>query len=217
MRTAARLESAEASLRVGGSNPFFFAFLSGLLRCARNDMTRHGLRSPLRLRHADARLFASDGAASCGECRLSWGSELPRPAVQGEALSGARTVGRGERRRVWRALSVARGGSSLARVRHLRGVRRKLSGADAICAPDAAGHARRRVRHRGLDLSLQLAGRAPRPHRVGTVFVTLSFRGARKREPGMTGIRRASSAWLFAACRNATPRSYGADSLRPGS
>src|SRR5882757_6634438 len=58
----------------------------------------------------------------------------------------------------------------LARVRHVRSLRRRFCRADRICQADASGDAARRRRERGLDLSLQLAGGPPAAHRLGSVF-----------------------------------------------
>ena len=136
-----------------------------------NDGLRavHDLRSSLRLRHADARLRPSDGAAVVAQRRFHRRGALPRPALSGQALSRAGAVGRSRRRRVRRTLPAAPARGIAARVRHVRGLRRGLCRADRICQADAAGDAGGRRRQRGLDLHLQLAGRRPAADRLGTV------------------------------------------------
>ena len=66
------------------SNPSSAMRRDGLLRCARNDIESHDFRSSLRLRHADARLRPSDGAAAVAQRGLSWAAP---PAAAGSISS----------------------------------------------------------------------------------------------------------------------------------
>src|SRR5712691_11511342 len=122
---------------------------------------RHELQPTLRLRHADARLRSSDGAAIVAQRRLHRRGALPGPALSGAALSRAGAVGPPRRRRVRRTLPAARARRVAARVRYVRGLRRGFCGADRICPADAARDIGRSQRRRSLDLPLQLAGRTP--------------------------------------------------------
>ena len=96
---------------------------------------------PLRLRHPDARLRPSDGAAVVAQRRFHRRGALPRPALSDQALSRAAAVGRSRRHRVRRTVPAAPARSVAARIRHVRGLRRGLCRADRIHQADAAGDA----------------------------------------------------------------------------
>ena len=86
----------------------------------------------------------------------------------------------------WRTLSPREAGRAATRIRHVRGLRRRLCGADRIFAADAAGDAGRRRGGRGLDLHLQLAGDPPAPDRLRAVHGEIgmsSWPGARPGHP----------------------------------
>src|ERR1700721_2437281 len=124
---------------------------------------RNDLRSSLRLRHADARLRPSDGDTVVAQRGFHRRGALPRPALSGEALSRAGVVGRcGRGGGVRRTLPAASAERVAARVRHVRGLRRRICRAYRIYPADAAGDAWRRRGEgdlerdldRGLDLRL---------------------------------------------------------------
>ena len=143
-----------------------------LLRFARNDGIRasHDLRPPLRLRHADARLRPSDGAAVVAQRRLHRRGALPGPALSHQTLSGAGAVGRSAEV-VFGELYRLRAPDELLRefdmyeacgegfAEPTEYVRQMLP----VTLDDGAVE-------RGLDLYLQLAGRPPAADRLGAVF-----------------------------------------------
>src|ERR1700682_5082021 len=70
----------------------------------------HDLRPSLRLRHADARLRSSDGAAAVAQRGFSRAGALPRPALSDKTLSRTGAGGRSRGRRVRRIVPAAPAG-----------------------------------------------------------------------------------------------------------
>ena len=136
----------------------------------------HELRPSVRLRHADARLRSSGGAAVVARRGFCRRGAVPRPALSRQALSrgwcsptmpttscSANCSGCAGRPNCWLRSTCTRPAAKVLPSRP------NMSGG---CCRSRRG----RRRQRGLDLSLQLARRRPAADRLGAVFGEVSFR-----------------------------------------